>query len=54
MPVADLAVSIWGFEQIGSRNFIEAHVSRLRRKLRDAGAAGAIQTVRGISYQVPA
>ena len=26
----ELSVSIWGYETFGSRNFVEAHISRLR------------------------
>ncbi|MCA9851866.1 MAG: response regulator transcription factor, partial [Dehalococcoidia bacterium] len=29
----DLSVEIWGYETFGSRNYVEAHVSRLRGKL---------------------
>jgi DNA-binding response OmpR family regulator len=43
----------WGHATFGIRNFVEAHVSRVRAKLRAAGADGVIQTVRGIGYKVP-
>lgn len=48
----DLSVEIWGYETFGSRNYVEAHVSRLRGKLADAGAIGVIGTVRGVGYLV--
>jgi len=48
----DLALAIWGHGTFGSRNFVEAHVSRLRRKLREAGSGGVIRTVRGIGYVI--
>lgn len=48
----DLSVEIWGYETFGSRNYVEAHVSRLRSKLADSGAPGVIQTVRGVGYLV--
>jgi DNA-binding response OmpR family regulator len=48
----DLALRVWGYETFGSRNFVEAHISRLRRKLRDAGAGDAIRTVRGVGYVI--
>lgn len=47
-----LSTEIWGYETFGSRNFVEAHISRLRAKLLQAGANGVITTVRGIGYVV--
>ncbi|MEX2374410.1 MAG: winged helix-turn-helix domain-containing protein, partial [Dehalococcoidia bacterium] len=52
VPPDDLSVEIWGYETFGSRNYVEAHVSRLRSKLSDVGAPGAIQTVRGVGYLI--
>jgi DNA-binding response OmpR family regulator len=48
----ELSVSLWGHETLGTRNFVEAHVSRLRAKLRVAGAAEVITTVRGVGYKI--
>jgi len=48
----DLSTSIWGYETFGSRNFVEAHISRVRAKLRAAGAGNVIETVRGVGYVV--
>lgn len=48
----DLSVQIWGYETFGSRNYVEAHISRLRSKLADAGAADVITTIRGVGYSV--
>src|SRR5690606_3610872 len=45
-PPDDLSVLSWGYETFGSRNYVEAHVSRLRSKLADCGAGGVIGTVR--------
>jgi DNA-binding response OmpR family regulator len=45
-------VIIWGYETFGSRNFVEAHVSRLRAKLKAAGAGNVVSTVRGVGYIV--
>jgi len=50
----DLSTSIWGYETFGSRNFVEAHISRLRSKLRSAGADDVIETVRGVGYVIRA
>jgi DNA-binding response OmpR family regulator len=48
----ELATSIWGHETFGARNFVEAHVSRLRGKRRAARAEGVITTVGGVGYKV--
>lgn len=48
----DLSIEIWGYETFGSRNYVEAHVSRLRSKLSEAGAREAIVTVRGVGYTI--
>ncbi|MEZ4502089.1 MAG: response regulator transcription factor [Dehalococcoidia bacterium] len=48
----ELSTSIWGYETFGSRNFVEAHISRLRAKLRAAGAGEVIETVRGVGYVI--
>ncbi|MCK9494940.1 MAG: response regulator transcription factor [Dehalococcoidia bacterium] len=52
IPPDDLSVQIWGYETFGSRNYVEAHVSRLRGKLAECGADGVIGTVRGVGYMV--
>lgn len=48
----EISRAIWGYETLGSRNFVEAHISRLRRKLSDAGADNIVETVRGIGYAI--
>jgi len=48
----EISVKIWGYETFGSRNFVEAHVSRLRSKLVRAGAGDAITTMRGVGYMI--
>lgn len=47
-----MALSVWGHETYGSRNFVEAHISRLRQKLGRVGAGSIIATVRGIGYVI--
>ena len=47
-----ISTQIWGYETFDSRNFVEAHISRLRAKLLQAGADGVITTVRGIGYVI--
>jgi DNA-binding response OmpR family regulator len=53
-PIAHDTISwrVWGYETAGSRNFIEAQVSRLRGKLRAAGASDVITTERGFGYVI--
>jgi PAS domain S-box-containing protein len=46
----EIAEVVWGYPTAGSRNFVQAHVSRLRRKLRAAGVDDLIKTVRGVGY----
>lgn len=42
--------TLYEFDEAVSPNAIEAVVSRLRRKLEEAGAGGNLQTVRGVGY----
>ena len=48
----EISTEIWGYETFGSRNFVEAHISRLRRKLLDAGARDVVETLRGVGYAI--
>jgi PAS domain S-box-containing protein len=48
----EIARHVWGYEVLGPGNFVEAAISRLRRKLRDAGRDNLVQTVRGRGYTV--
>jgi len=43
---------VWGYRFDPGTNIVDVHVSRLRRKLADAGRAGFIRTVRGVGYVV--
>lgn len=45
---------VWGYHFDPSTNVIDVHVSRLRRKLEDAGGPPLIQTVRGAGYRMVA
>lgn len=47
-----ISTQVWGYETFGSHNFVEAQVSRLRAKLRAAGAPEVIRTVRGVGYVI--
>lgn len=48
----ELSNEVWGYETFGSRNYVEAHLSRLRAKLGSAGVANAVETVRGAGYVI--
>jgi DNA-binding response OmpR family regulator len=48
----DISRHVWGYQTLGSRNFVEAHISRLRAKLSSHGAPDVITTVRGLGYRV--
>jgi len=44
--------AVWRHETYGSPNFVQAQISRLRAKLKHAGAAGLIATIRGAGYVI--
>ena len=44
--------SLYGFDDEGSRNSVEALMSRLRRKLQAAGSKPLIHTIRGVGYML--
>ncbi len=52
VSVDELSKAVWGHETLGAPNYVEAHVSRLRRKLREVGAGRVVETVRGAGYRV--
>jgi DNA-binding response OmpR family regulator len=41
---------LYGFDDEVTPNALEAHVSRLRRRLTDAAADVSVHTVRGVGY----
>ncbi len=47
-----IAALEWGPPAADPRGFVQAHVSRIRAKLREAGAHDVITTVRGVGYVV--
>jgi DNA-binding response OmpR family regulator len=49
---AELLRGVWGYRTLGNTRTLDAHASRLRRKLADAGAPGLIATVRGVGYRL--
>ena len=46
----DLVLAAWPDGAIVHDNTLDAYLARIRRKLRDAGAPEAIETVRGVGY----
>jgi DNA-binding response OmpR family regulator len=49
---AELLRGVWGYRALGNTRTLDAHASRLRRKLADAGAPGLITCVRGVGYRL--
>ena len=47
-----LEESVFGFDDEIASNSLDAHISRLRRKLTDANAGVEIHTIRGIGYLI--
>ena len=52
VSVDALSRAVWGHDTLGAPNYVEAHISRLRRKLREVGAGRVIETVRGSGYRI--
>ena len=49
-----IALGVWGYTTHGSRNFVEAQISRVRSRLAAAGATDVVETVRGVGYAIRA
>ena len=47
-----IARAVWHYETFGSPNFVQAQVSRLRSKLKQAGVDTLIATIRGAGYVI--
>ena len=50
----DLQALVWGPEWHGGGHLVEVHMSNIRRKLADIGAAWLIQTIREVGYRIRA
>ena len=48
----EIARAAWRYEAAGDPNYMQAHLSHLRRKLARVGVPGVIETVRGVGYLV--
>jgi two-component system OmpR family response regulator len=49
---AELGAEIWGPGVHEEHNFVEAHISRIRAKLRALGVEDVLITVRGVGYKM--
>jgi DNA-binding response OmpR family regulator len=52
VTVDHLSNEIWGHETDGRTNYIQSHVSRLRRKLAAAGFRDVVETVYNVGYVI--
>ena len=52
VPKAVMEEGLFGFDDEGSANSVEALVSRLRKRLQAAGADPVLSTVRGVGYLI--
>jgi two-component system alkaline phosphatase synthesis response regulator PhoP len=50
-PREDLLTKVWGPELCVTIRTIDAHIKKLRKKLRVVHGASVIQTVRGVGYR---
>jgi len=50
VPKDVLENKLYGFDEKVSANSLEAHISRLRKRLKQAGASATIHTLRGVGY----
>lgn len=48
----EFEVRVWNGQDAPSSNTVDVHMANLRGKLRDAGGAGLIRTVRGVGYAI--
>jgi DNA-binding response OmpR family regulator len=50
---SELLKDVWGYRAAARTRTLDSHASRLRRKLRDAGAAGTlVENVWGVGYRL--
>jgi len=50
---AELLYEVWEYRAVGRTRTLDSHASRLRRKLREAGSAGAlVENVWGVGYRL--
>ena len=49
---AELLHDVWHYRAVARTRTLDSHASRLRRKLRDAGALGLVENVWGVGYRL--
>jgi DNA-binding response OmpR family regulator len=49
-----LEAQVYGYDDDISSNALEAHISRLRKRLSEAGAGVIVHGVRGVGYMIQA
>jgi DNA-binding response OmpR family regulator len=50
---AEILLNVWGYRVVGRTRTLDSHASRLRRKLRDAGASvELVENVWGVGYRL--
>jgi DNA-binding response OmpR family regulator len=49
---AELLNDVWQYRAVGRTRTLDSHASRVRRKLRDAGALGLVENVWGVGYRL--
>lgn len=54
LPRAELLQTVWDLSFDPGSNVVDVHISRLRRKLRRAGSAVELSTVRGVGFMLQA
>lgn len=52
LSVDQIALAVWGYATLGSPNFVEAQISRVRSRLATAGRSDMIWTIRGVGYMI--
>jgi DNA-binding response OmpR family regulator len=48
----ELLRDVWGYRSPGRTRTVDAHACRLRKRLREAGAAGLVVNVHGVGYRL--
>lgn len=52
VDVDALSLEVWGHETFGQANYIQSHISRLRKKLASAGIGDLVETVYDVGYVI--
>jgi DNA-binding response OmpR family regulator len=52
VPKESILEKVWGYDTNAEYNHVEKHISLLRKKLSQSGAAVSVHTIRGIGYSL--